>query len=171
MVHPIVACAADVSAAVKSVDGVEPCFMSTAEKEAVLVALASARSQLEALALRVLAASGDVAAAHGAKDPGVWLAHATGSTRATASRELRLGRALEAHQAVAVALAEGVLRTEQAEVIVAAVDALPSHVTAEVRADAVEALLGFAGRHDAKELRRIGKRILDVVAPEVRESQ
>ena len=58
--HPISACAASVSAAVKDVAGVEPTFMSTAEKEAALLELTRARSELEALTLRVLAVADDV---------------------------------------------------------------------------------------------------------------
>jgi Domain of unknown function (DUF222) len=50
------------------------------------------------------------------------------------------------------------------------VDALPSHVSEGVRDDARSALLALADRHDARDLRRIGKRILDLVAPEVGES-
>jgi len=47
--------------------------------------------------------------------------------------------------------------------------ALPSHLDADIRGDAEEALLGLARQHDARELKQIGKRILDVVAPEVGE--
>ena len=168
--HPIVSCASDISSALKDVDGVEPCFMSTADKEAALVALAAARSQLEALALRVLASADDVAERHGTRDAAVWLAHATRMTRPAASGELRLARALEHHHTVTAALARGDVRREQAAMVVEAVDALPARVDDAVRDDAREALLGLADRHDARELRRIGKRILDIVAPEVGES-
>jgi hypothetical protein len=70
---------------------------------------------------------------------------------------------------VARALAAGSLRVEQARVIVEAVDALPTSVTAETRGLAETTLLDLASQHDARDLRRIGKRILDVVAPEVGE--
>ena len=59
--HPIIECATDISAAVKGVASVEPTFMATAEKEAALVALTEARSRLDALTMRVLAASDDIA--------------------------------------------------------------------------------------------------------------
>jgi hypothetical protein len=168
-VHPIIECAGDISAALKGVRGVEPVFMGTADKEAALLALAEARSQLDALRARVLAAADDVGEAHGLRDAAAWLAVRTRTTRREARRDLALGRALEAHPAVASALSSGVLRTEQAHVVVEAVDALPSHVDEETRWRAENTLLELARDHDAGDLKQIGKRILDVVAPEVGE--
>jgi hypothetical protein len=167
--HPIVDCAADISAALKAAHGVEPAFMSTADKEAALVALAEARSQLDALSARVLAASDDVGEAHGLRDAAAWLAVETRTTRREARRGLALGRAMDAHPAVASALSAGTLRTEQACVVAEAVDALPARVDADTRWRAEAALLELARDHDALDLRQIGKRILDVVAPEVGE--
>ena len=167
--HPMIECASDISAALKAVHGVEPAFMSTAEKEAALVALAGARSQLDALTARVLAASDDVGEAHGLRDAAAWLAVETRTTQREARRDLALGRALEVHPAVASALSSGELRTEQARVVADAVDALPARVDDETRWRAETVLLGLARDHDARELRQIGKRILDVVAPEVGE--
>ena len=167
--HQIIECAADISAALKAARGAEPVFMSTAEKEATLVALAGARSQLDELTARVLAASGDVGEAHGLRDAAAWLAVATRTTRHEARRALALGRALEAHPSVASALSSGALRTEQARAVADAVDALPVHVDEETRWQAESALLALARDHDARDLKQIGKRILDVVAPEVGE--
>lgn len=169
--HPIIECATDISAAVKGVAGVEPTFMATAEKEAALVALAEARSRLDALTMRVLAASDDIAEAHGLRDAAAWLAVRTRTTHRSARRDLALARSLSAHAFVADALMSGALRTEQAQAIVHAVDALPVTVDAETRERARRTMLSLAGEHDAKDLGRIGKRILDVVAPEVGESQ
>ena len=47
--HPNIGCAADVQAGVKGVASVEPTFMSGREEQSALVALAEARSQLDAL--------------------------------------------------------------------------------------------------------------------------
>ena len=143
--------------------------MSTAEKEAALVALAEARSQLDALTARVLAASDDVGEQHGLRDAAAWLALATRTTRREARRDLALGRMMETHPDVASALSSGALRTEQARVVAEAVDALPVHVDEETRWRAETTLLAHARDHDAGDLKQIGKRILDVVAPEVGE--
>ena len=167
--HPIIGCAADVRTVLKGVTSVEPAFMSVGDKQSALVALAEARSQLDALTARVLAASDDVGVQHGLRDAAAWWAVETRTTKREARRDLALGRALEEHAHVAVALTSGELRTEQARVVVEAVDALPSHVDPSIRDLAETTLLGLATRHDARDLKQIGKRILDVVAPEVGE--
>lgn len=167
--HPIIGCAAEVQAAFKGVASVEPAFMTVGERQAALVALAEARSQLDALTARVLAASDDVGQQHGLRDAAAWVAMETRATQRDARRDLALGRALEQHPAVATALASGGLRAEQARVIAEAVDALPVRVDSETRGLAETTLLQLATKHDARDLRQIGKRILDLVAPEVGE--
>ncbi len=167
--HPIIECADDLGAALKGVVSVEPAFMSVAEKQSALVRLTEVRSQLDALLARVVGASDDVADVHGLRDAAAWLAVETRATRAEARRVLALGRALEEHPWVAAALMSGAVRSEQARVIAEAVDALPSDVDLETRERAEGVLLGLARQHDARELKQIGKRILDVVAPEVGE--
>lgn len=108
----------------------------------------------------------------GARHAAAWLAGRSRSTRAEAARLAGLATALEhdRHAPVARALAAGVLRVEQARVIVEAVDALPARwVDDATREQARDHLLAAATDHDAKALRQLGKRILDVVAPEVGE--
>lgn len=168
--HPIIECATDLTATMKGVASVEPTFMSTPEKETALVALTEARSQLDALTLRVLADSDDIAEAHGLRDAAAWLAVETRTTHRAARRDLGLARSLAGHAHVADALASGALRAEQARAIVDAVDALPAAVDVDTRERARRTMLSLAVDHDAKDLGQIGKRILDVVAPEVGES-
>ena len=86
--HPIVACAAVLDGALKDVASVEPAFMSVGDKRAALTALASVRSQLDALTARVLAASDDVGQAQGSRDAAAWLAGETRATQRAARREL-----------------------------------------------------------------------------------
>lgn len=165
--HPIIECAADVSAAIKSTDGVEPTFMPTADKQSALLALTVARSQLDALTMRVLTAADDVADSHGLAQAADWVALHTRTTRREARADQALARALEQHGPVAETLAAGEIRTAQARVIVEAVDALPAEVAPEIRHEARAALIDLAAQHDARDLKQLGKRILDVVAPEV----
>ena len=168
--HPIIECAADLRAALKDVASVEPMFMTMGDKQAALVALTEVRSRLDAVTARLLAASDDVGEAHGLRDAAAWLAVQTRTTRREARRDLALGKAFEQHPDVAAALTSGKLRTEQARVIAEAVDALGAHVDHETRERAETTMLGLATQHDARDLKQIGKRILDVVAPEVGES-
>jgi hypothetical protein len=121
--------------------------------------------------------------ATGARHTHQWWAARSRHTHAEAARLTKLGRAFEddLHAPTGQALADGRLRVEQARIIVAAVDAIPASVsTAEgvtriidpgVRAQARDHLLAAAVEHDAKALRRLGRRILDVVAPELGEAQ
>ncbi len=90
-----------------------------------------------------------------------------------AHRKTRLAAALgsEAFEPVRVALAEGRLLVDQAQVIVAAVQALPADLDPTgSAADAQATLVGYAVHHDARELRILGNRILEVIAPEVGEA-
>ena len=89
----------------------------------------------------------------------------TRTTRAEAHRTARLAAALERHDEVASALARGDLRTDQARVIVEAVDALPADVEDWVPAAATAFLLDHAADHDAKALRILGRRVLEVIDP------
>ena len=59
---------------------------------------------------------------------------------------------------------------DQAQVIVTAVQALPSDLDTQIAADAQATLVGYAEHHDTRELRTLGNRILEVVAPEVGEA-
>lgn len=168
--HPIIEGAAGLHASLKDVASVGPAFMTTGDKQAALVALTEVRSQLDAVIARVLAASDDVGEVHGLRDAAAWLAAETRTTRRETRRDLALGRALERHADIATALTSGELRTEQARVIAEAVDALPANVDSETCERAESVLLELAAQHDARDLKQIGKRILDVVAPEVGES-
>jgi hypothetical protein len=59
---------------------------------------------------------------------------------------------------------------DQAQAIVTAVEELPDDLDHEVRSEAVATLVGYAADHDAKGLRVLGRRILEVVAPQVGEA-
>lgn len=54
--------------------------------------------------------------------------------------------------------------------IVEAVDALPTQVDAETRGRAETTLLELVTQHDARDLRQLGKGILDMVDPQLAES-
>ena len=81
------------------------------------------------------------------------------------NRAAHLAAALERHEAVAAALARGDLQTDQARVVVEAVDALPAEVEAWVPSAATRFLLRHAADHDAKALRVLGRRVLEVIDP------
>jgi hypothetical protein len=109
----------------------------------------------------------------GARHTALWWAGRSRLTRGEAARLVRLGRSVDSspHEPVGAALASGDIHTDQAAVIVRAVDDLPHDLTdPAVRARARDLLLADAATHDARTLRILGRRILDVVAPEIGET-
>ncbi|WGX96590.1 HNH endonuclease signature motif containing protein [Nocardioides sp. L-11A] len=169
--HPIVGCAAEVRSVLARVVDVQPVFMSVAEKESALVELTRAEAQLAELKARVLASADDVAVEHGARDVAAWLAHATRTDPGTARAELHLAKALEERPVVAAGMRAGTVSAAQARVITAAVDELPTDLGPAVAASAEETLVGYAAHHPPRDLKRLGRRILEVVAPDIAEDE
>ncbi|MCY7402404.1 MAG: HNH endonuclease [Nocardioides sp.] len=170
MTHPIVACASDISASLKAVSSVNPTFMTTDDKATALCELVRAEGQLAELRLRILADAGDLAVATAAKDAAGWLASVTRTRFADARADLALAAALDRdHPLLAAAMRDGDATLAQAHVIRRALASLPGSVDADVVAHAEAHLVARAGEFGPKELARLGRRILDVVAPEIAE--
>ena len=167
--HPILAATATIEAALASVAEVDPMFMAVEEKKQALLELSSAIDRLEELRMRVLASADDVAAQEAARDAAAWLAHHGRRDRWECRRRLRLGRALAHRGRAAEALRAGELNVAQAEVVVRALDDLPAEIDADVQSAAEDRLVEEAGRFGPRRLRILGRRVVDVVAPEVAE--
>ena len=169
MTHPIVACAADIRASLKAVASVNPTFMTCDDKATALTELVRAEGQLAELRLRVLADAGDLAVATAARDAAGWLAKETRTRFADARADLVLATALDReHPVLAAAMRDGDATLAQAQVIRRAIAALPSSVDADVVAQAEAHLVAQAAVFGPKELARLGRRILEVVAPDDR---
>jgi hypothetical protein len=168
--HPILAAATDIRASLKSVADSNPTFMSVGEKAAALIELVRADAQLAELRLRILGDAGDLAESTAARDAAGWLAQVTRTRFADARADLRLSAALDRDRHVlAAAMRAGEATLAQAQVIHRALDALPACVGVETVAAAEAHLVGRAAEFGPKELGRIGRRILDVVAPDIAE--
>lgn len=137
--------------------------MGPAEASRTLVELTTLEAQVTALKLRVAAHADQV----DADDPVAAWAHATRQVPRTAKGLLRLAQGLQAHPRVADALAAGQVNLDQARVIVHAVDALPDEVGPELTVQAEEHLLALAQEHHAGDLRVLGRRLLEVIAPDL----
>jgi hypothetical protein len=123
------------------------------------------------LRLRILADAGDLAADTAARDAAGWLAQQTRTSYADARADLRLAGALDRERPVlAAAMREGAVSLAQARVIDRALRLLPAAVDLGTVALAEAHLVDRAGEFGPKELGRIGRRILDVVAPEIAEA-
>ncbi len=141
--------------------------MSPAETEQTLVALTRLSAQVCELELRVAehARSVGVGDASGATSTAAWWAHATRQTRLEAHRKMHLAMGLERFPLVRDALAAGDLVVEQAAVIVHALAELNPDLDYSVQFQAQTRLVVEARDHDAKSLRILGRRILDVLDP------
>ena len=168
--HPVLTCVSEAHALLDDVAAVDPSYMRTAEKETALRSMTQLAARLDGLRLRLMAVAGDVAADDGARDVAAWLGAYVQTDRGVARRELRLAHALDVRWGqVREALDRGDLSLAQAEVIVQALEALPGDVGLEVRADAERRLVEQAADFGPRELRILGRRVLDLVAPEVAE--
>ncbi|WP_127480202.1 HNH endonuclease signature motif containing protein [Nocardioides pantholopis] len=169
--HPVARAVACVHEALDGVVDAPVWSLDAAEAGAALLDLTAEIARLHELRLRVAAQAQavDVGAAVGATSTANWWAHEARLTRLEAHRLMRLARALDTprHDPVREALAAGRVHLDQAQVVVDAVDELPADLVDEdTRLRAEEFLLGQARHHDAIALRRLGKRLIEVIAPE-----
>ena len=170
--HPIVGCLAEIGRVLDEVADAQAVYLSTTEKAAALRELASLESRVAGLRLRVMAAAGDVAEESGARDVAAWVSQHTLAEPEAARADLRLAHALDRdHAQVAEALAAGRCSLAQARVIVRSLEELPDRVGREVVDSAESSLVGYAAQFGPSQLRRLGRRILEVVAPEVAEAE
>lgn len=169
--HPILACAGRVQAKLQAVSPAQPRYLTTQEKQAALVDLARAETMLTELRLRVLAVADEVGTESGARDAAAWASAATRTDPLTARADLQLAKSLDTRELVAGGMRDGRVNAAQARVITAGLDDLPGHVGSEVVRSAEQTLVGYAADHRPAELRRLARRILDVVAPEIAEAE
>lgn len=169
--HPILGCVAEMRAALDEVRDVQPTYMSAEDKRAALVELAQLEGRAAELRLRVLAASGEVGEDSGARDAAAWVSHATRSEPATSRSDALLAQRLERRPLVAAAMRDGRVSPAQARVLTAVLEDLPAHLGTQVATDAETTLVAFCEHFRPSELRRLARRLLEVVAPEVAEAE
>ncbi|MFD4328363.1 DUF222 domain-containing protein, partial [Nocardioides sp. NPDC058538] len=170
--HPVLGAVVAITASLEQVAAANPSFMATDQKATTLLEIARAKAQLAELELRVLATADDVTAESGARDVAAWLHHHTHQRPETLRADLRLAEALDRSYAlVAEAMRRGDCNPAQAQVIVTALDELPADLDPEIKTKAEETLVAYATRFDPTQLRRLGRRILDVIAPEIAEAE
>ena len=147
--------------------------MDATETAKTLVQLAKLAAQVAELEARVAAHADDlkVGEEHGATSTAAWLAVQTRTTRPAARLVVSFGHDLDRHVLTRKALAAGDVGVEQARVIIEWVEKLPDDLDPEIPQRAEALLVEQAAEHDAKILNTLGKRILDVVAPEVADAQ
>ena len=169
--HPVLGCLETLGEALKDAAQVPVVFLAPGEKREALVAVVRVEAQVAALRLRLMAASEDLAVAEGARDVAALVTHHTRTDAGANRRDLVLAEALDKRWTqLATALSQGEVNLAQAQVITHALDELAADdVPAQVLARAEEFLVAQAGEFGPRELRVLGRRILDHVAPEIAE--
>jgi hypothetical protein len=170
--HPVVRFLDSLSGALDRLAEVPLWAMTPDEQRAALVAMRRQRARLEELELRVLrqADRDQVGADTGATSTPAWLAHATKTNPAARHADLHLAKKLEdTFQTTGAALAAGGIDAEKARIIIKAVETLTAeyddlppgtHAVAEAH------MVDRAHQFEPAELRRLGKRLFEVVCPE-----
>ncbi|UAL28622.1 HNH endonuclease [Nocardioides rotundus] len=165
--HPVAAAVARIETELTQAAGVPVWSMGAGEAGEVLEALTRARAQTDALLLRVLrhADSVETGLASGATSTTNWWAHRMRMVRRDAHALRRLATQVEAHPEVAEALESGRILTDQARAITDALEQVPEDAEPWVLPAATERMLDLAADHDAKDLRVLGRRLLEVIDP------
>jgi hypothetical protein len=170
--HPILGSVAELEGALDQVADAQPVYLSTGEKADAMRRLARVEARVAGLRLGVMAAAGDVAEETGARVVAAWYSQHTRTESDQARAEDRLAQSLDREWSrVAAALAEGRCSVAQARVIARGLEELPSRVGRETIEQAECTLVEYAAQFRPSELRRLGRRILDIVAPEIADAE
>ncbi len=168
MSDPITAAIAVIDGALKDVAGTQPVFMPAQARADALVDLVRVETQVAELRMRILAVSDDVAETTGARDAAAWLAHAARLRSEDVRAESRLATALDRDRPrLSTAVRDGEVNLAQSQVIHHALTRLPADTPADTITEAEAVLVGYAADFGPRELARLGRGILDVVAPDV----
>src|SRR4051812_28497871 len=169
--HPLLRCLASIDERLDDAAELDPTFLPTRDKERALLAIDSELARLEGLRLRLLASAADVAEERGARSAGTWLAAERREGASAGVRAQLLADALARWSGLSTALTAGQVNAAQAAVIVRALEALPRDLPGELCAKAEAHLVAEAGHFAPRELRVLGRRVLDVVAPDLAEAE
>ncbi|MCW2855622.1 MAG: nuclease [Marmoricola sp.] len=172
--HPTVRLVAGVRALLAEHAGTAVWTMNPSDLVEQLPELATAMNELSGVQLQMLreADRHQVGDPLGFANTAGWWATTTRMTKSAARRQVVLAERLDdsAHEPTTAALVSGAVTVDQAAVILDATDALPTQlVEANLRREAEQHLVALAAHHDPGELKILGRRILDVIAPEVAE--
>ncbi|HET7682882.1 MAG TPA: DUF222 domain-containing protein [Marmoricola sp.] len=170
--HPLLTCVAELGSTLDDAAQLQPTFLSADEKATAMRELAAVEARVVALRMRVMAVADDTAEKTAARDVAAWWSHETRSEPDAARADERLARSLDRDRPrVAEALAAGRCSVAQARVIVHALDELPDDVEPDIVERAEAALVDYAEQFRPSQLRRLGRRILHVVAPDIADEQ
>ena len=168
---PLLRAVDEIEMLLDDVADLHPMYLTTNQKQELLVAVERQTSRLAALKAKALAAAGDVADAHGTRHAGAWLAHEARQDPPEGRRAQRLAEGLDQRWPIlAEAYAAGSVSTAQTRVIGHALDDLPDDLDSGLRRRAEEHLVEEAAHFCPRDLKVLGRRVLEVLAPDVAEA-
>ncbi len=166
--NPILDALAHISTALDGIAEVNPVFMDVQDKTTALNQAAALGTRLTELRLRILADADDVAAQTGARDIASWESFQAHTRLEDARADRHLALALDRrYHALATAMRDGLANHAQALVITRALDNLPDDLPAELLDKAEARLVDHCNEYGPQTLARLGRRILEVVAPDI----
>lgn len=166
--HPLLNSVASISTEFDKATTFNPTFLPTADKATALHQLSRVVTRAQGLLLSVMAASADVADEHGAERVGDWYAATTRHDHRPALGLDHLARSLDqTFVHLQAAVMDGRVNLDQALVITHALDDLPNEVPAEIHERAELHLIALADDFAPTPLRRLARKGLDVIAPEI----
>ena len=172
MTHPLVRGAAGVLDGVDELRGYDPTYLGAGEKRAALTLVTRAIEQLAAVQARLLASAEDVAVETGDRNVASWAERALRADYSAVARTTRLGEALDRRwPEVREAYADGRVNTAQAQVIVTALDGLPDRLGPALKARAEGHLVDQAVAFGPRQLKVLGRHLLEVLAPEIADEE
>ena len=150
--------------------GDRPGYRSTGEKQEALVGLSRLIARARPPGMRILAAADDIAETTGDRSTATWLATQTRDAHGTVRRHAALAAALDARWTqTAEAFAAGSVNLAQTRVIAEALDALPKDLGEDLLVKAETYLVEQAAQFGPRELRNLGRGVLEYLAPDIAE--
>ncbi len=170
--HPILGAVESARESLTAVRAVQPVFMSPAEKKSAISEVARLEAMTAELKLRIVATADDAANLALSRDTGAWLASVTRADFGVGRADARLAEALDrSWPGVAAGMAAGQVSAAQARAVVEALEALPDHLDPALVERAQAQMVTYCEQFRPSELRRLGRHLLEVVAPEIAEAE
>jgi hypothetical protein len=173
--HPVAVFADRVNARLDELASQPLHAMTPTEQRHAMAWLAQGKAKYDALQLRLLGHA-DLSGAcleAGAANAAGWLAAETHQTRREARADLNLSQRLQSLPVLETGMGAGAVNSAQARAVVKSLDRLPSSgefaISLEQLVQAELHLVGLCASYDADEITALGRRIFEVVAPEVAE--
>lgn len=167
--HALVTAVAKIGAALDEVAELDPTFVPTDQKRTLLLDLHRQAERLHGLLLATLATAGDVAEVDGARNLTGWITARTRTDYGANHAAARLAACLDGSwRQVQAGLRDGRVNTAQAKVLVHALDTVAAspEVDADLLTKAEAHLVEQCALSGPRQLRRLGRKVLEVIAPE-----